>query len=62
MSDDMTKVCIKYHIEVRKTKSEKYFDIHAPSTMYSIQSYQLPDLGRWGIGMMCLGDVDWKKT
>jgi hypothetical protein len=30
--------------------------------MYSIQSYQLPDLGRWGTGMMCLGDVGLEKN
>lgn len=50
------------HWGEKNKKWEKYFYIHAPSTTYSIQSYQLPDLGRWGTGMMCLGDVGLEKN
>lgn len=51
MLDDMTNVCFKYHIEVRKTKGERNVLTSMHHTMYSIQSFQLPDLGGWGTGI-----------
>lgn len=52
MSDDMTKVCFKYHIEVRKTKSERNI----------LTSMHHPQCIQFKAGMMCLGDVGLEKN